>query len=365
MFLKELNIINFKNILSSTLKIETRINCFVGDNGTGKTNYLDAIYYLSLCKSLTGASDRQNINHNQEFFLLEGVYSDSTLGVNSYSCAFSKTTSKSIKKNDKAYSKISEHIGAIPVVTVTPRDNSLIDESGESRRRYIDTFISQFDNHYLSSLIKYNGLIAQRNTILKDRGAKAQMMEMIEIYDMQIEPLANAINTKRRDTINELKPVVAKYYSLISGGAEEVDIEYASQLNKRSITELLSENLERDMILGYTSVGVSRDDLKLSINDHPLKRFGSQGQQKSFLIAMKLAQYDLLATKKGFKPILLLDDLFDRLDKTRVKHLIDITTDEKFGQIFITDCDRDRIEQILSDKNDQYKIYNIANGEIR
>lgn len=364
MFLKELNIINFKNILSSSLKIGTRINCFVGDNGTGKTNFLDAIYYLSLCKSLTGASDRQNINHDQDFFLLEGVYSDTELGVNSYSCAFSKSSGKSIKKNDKAYSKISEHIGAVPVVTVTPRDNSLIDESGDSRRRYIDTFISQFDNLYLSSLIKYNGLIAQRNMILKDKGAKEQM-DMIEIYDMQIEPLAEEIYAKRKETISELKPIVAKYYSLISAAAEEVDIEYSSQLNKKSIIELLKENLERDMILGYTSIGVSRDDLKLSIDGHPLKRFGSQGQQKSFLIAMKLAQYDLLTTKKGFKPILLLDDLFDRLDKSRVKHLMDITTDEKFGQIFITDCDRERIEQVLKEKEGEYTIYNIVNGEIK
>lgn len=360
MHLSRVNIINFKNIKFADLTFCDKINCFVGNNGMGKTNFLDAIYYLSLCKSLTGISDKQIINHKEDFFVLEGDYY-TPHSHNNFTCSYSKTVGKTVKRNEKKYTKISEHIGAIPLVAISPSDSSLIDESGESRRRYLNTFISQLNSSYLNALIRYNAIIAQRNQLLKDF-TTPEKGEILDIFDLQLSDLAENIYAVRLDIINKLSPIVSHYYNLISNQAEEVTLQYSSQLDKTNMLDLLKQSLERDISSGYTSVGIGRDDIKMKINDYPIKRFGSQGQQKSFLIAMKLAQYDIISAATSSKPILLLDDIFDRLDSNRVSELISIVSDERFGQIFITDCDGGRIEEVLIKSTNEYKIFTINNG---
>lgn len=363
MYINELNICNFKNIESSFLSFKARVNCFVGHNGAGKTNYIDAIYYLSMCKSITGCSDKQNIRHGEDFFTVNGRYSHSEQGENTYNCVFRKTPTKQIQRNGKNYKKISEHIGAIPIVTITPRDNALIDESGEERRRYLDTFISQFDRNYLTALIRYNSIIAERNALLRSSGGGMQS-DMLEIYDMQLVPLAETIYTTRLEVIESLAPLVKHYYSTLADGSEEVDVTYYSQLSKTPMAELLQNALERDSTLGFTSVGVGRDDLRLTIDGYAIKRYGSQGQQKSLLIALKLAQYEILAKNKGIKPLMLLDDIFDRLDRGRVARLLEIVKSGTFGQIFITDCDSDRVGKALSGMDGDYEIFTTSKGSI-
>lgn len=361
MHLKKLNITDYKNISSSELEFGERINCFVGSNGAGKTNFLDAIYYLSLCKAINGTTDRQSIKHESPFFMVEGEYlSDDSHNI--FNCSYMPSTAKVIKRNGKNYTKISEHIGSLPLVSITPSDNSLIDESGDARRKYLNTFISQISSSYLASLIKYNSIIVQRNIILKQE-IEAEQLEIIEVYDMQLCVLAHEIYNKRCEIIAELSPIVSQYYSILSGNAEEVNLGYSSSLNKYTMEELLNNAFERDKLLGHTSVGVGRDDLKMTIGGYPIKRFGSQGQQKSFIIAMKLAQYDIMSKHKGFKPLLLLDDIFDRLDGSRVEALLALVSGDKFGQVFITDCDGERITRILCGNDDKYRVFNVKNGE--
>lgn len=360
MFLKNLSVIDYKNIRGSDLVFTERLNCFVGDNGAGKTNFLDAIYYLSLCKSITGATDGQSVRHNTNFFLIEGHYFTPE-SHNVFVCNFAPPT-KIIKRNGKNYTRISEHIGAIPLVSVTPSDNFLIHEAGEARRKYIDTFISQMNPAYLSSLIRYNSVIAQRNLLLKS-DVNEDQRDLMDIYDMQLSKLAHAIYDERKKMIEELSPIVSDYYCKLSGDNEKISIDYSSQLNSKSMEELLTQTFVRDCACGHTTAGVSRDDLRLKINNYPIKRFGSQGQQKSLVIAMKLAQYDMMTKAKGEKPILLLDDIFDRLDSSRVAALLEIVSDEKFGQIFITDCDSERIFRILRNQTQEYRIFEITNGE--
>ncbi len=364
MHLKELNIINFKGIPSAELLLNDRINCFVGDNGAGKTNILEAIHYLSLCKSFVGTSDRQNITHNEEFFMVEGRYIDSIRGANGYTCSFSKRTGKTVKRNDKVYSKISEHIGAIPIVTITPRDNMLIDEPAEARRKYLDSFISQFSSDYLNSLIKYNAIISNRNQLLREGGVSASTTEMIELYNFQLQPYCERVHQLRAEVIAELAPLVSGYYKEISGGSEQVEINYHSQLNDEDIISLFEHSLERDINMGYTTSGLNRDDIKLSINSHPIKRFGSQGQQKSLLIALKLAQYDILSSKCGYPPLLLLDDLFDRLDGSRINRLLEVVGSGDFGQIFITDCDKERLQRVLCSLEGIHSIFSVEQGVV-
>lgn len=360
MFLKDISIIDYKNIRSSDLQFVERINCFVGANGAGKTNFLDSVYYLSLCKSLTGTTDRQNLRHEAKFFIVEGHYY-TTETHDTYLCNYSPPT-KTIKRNGKNYTKISEHIGALPLVSVTPSDAMLVYESGEVRRKYLDTFISQISSDYLSSLIRYNSVITQRNILLKSEISQDKL-ELIEVYDMQLSVLAHTIYDARKKIVEQLSPIVTEYYNQLSGGKEVVELDYASMLERKPMEELLRQSFVRDCACGHTTAGVGRDDLRMKIDGYPLKRFGSQGQQKSFVIAMKLAQYDIMVKMKNSKPILLLDDIFDRLDSDRVRALLKVVSDDKFGQIFITDCDSDRIFRILENQSSEYRIFEIINGE--
>lgn len=356
MFLKELNIINFKNIPARQFSFSEKINCFVGNNGVGKTNLLDAIHYLSLCKSGWGLSDKMCIRHGEAFFRVEGEYlveERTERVIVSYN---GKT--KSVKRNTKEYAKISEHIGLLPFVMVSPYDTGIINEAGEERRRFLNSFISQIDPVHMGRLMRYNTLIAQRNKMLKE-GIVGETKEVLEIIDMQLAEVAAAIYARRTEIIDELSPLVERYYHILSEEREEVTLTYSSQLHKKPMEELLAESVERDRIMGYTTVGIHRDDIKMSIMDYPIRRYGSQGQQKSFLIALKLAQHDMLFAHTGRKPVLLLDDIFDKLDLERVAQLIGIVSGEHFGQIFISDCNKQRLQTILDKIDTTHKIFDI------
>lgn len=358
MYLKELNIINFKNVASSRFEFTEKINCFVGNNGVGKTNILDAVHYLSLCKSGWGLSDRMCIRHGEEFFLLEGDYYMEGGRHEKIVSSYRKNQQKSIKRNGKEYKKIVEHIGVLPFVMVSPYDTAIINESGEERRRFVNSLISQIDKTHLMELIRYNTLLAQRNKMLKD-GITFESADVLDILDMQLSELAASIYGKRLSVIKELAPLVSEYYGILSGDREEVTLEYRSMLSEKSMEELLEETAERDRILRYTTAGIHRDDIKMSIMDHPIRKYGSQGQQKSFLIALKLAQYDLLHGLAGFKPLLILDDIFDKLDLERVGRLIEIVSGENFGQIFISDCNKLRLQTILDRTSAAHTIFEI------
>lgn len=358
MFLKELNIINFKNIPTRQFSFSEKINCFVGNNGVGKTNILDSIHYLSLCKSGWGLSDKMCIRHGEAFFRVEGEYMIGENRTERVIVSYNGKT-KSVKRNTKEYAKISEHIGLLPFVMVSPYDTGIINEAGEERRRFLNSFISQIDPVHMGRLMRYNILLAQRNKMLKD-GVTGEAKEVLEIIDMQLSEVTASIHARRAEIIDELAPLVESYYHILSEEREEVMLKYSSQLLKKPMEELLVESEERDRIMGYTTVGIHRDDIKMSIMDYPIRRYGSQGQQKSFLIALKLAQHDMLLKHTGRKPILLLDDIFDKLDLDRVAQLIGIVSGEHFGQIFISDCNKQRLQTILDKIDTKHKIFDIA-----
>ena len=361
MYLKKLSLINFKNIREENLEFRPGINCFVGDNGAGKTNVIDAVYFLSMCKSSLAMTDGQNMRHGSDFFLLDGQYLTDEGRSESVVCAFARKGGSRRNRNGKEYEKLSDHIGLIPLVLVTPSDTALINESGEERRKYLNSFISQLDREYLSTLVRYNRLLAERNKLLK-RQQSPGFEELIEVFDAQLCPLAATLWQKRKELVSELAPVVARYYAALSGDRERVGLGYRSELNERPMDRILRETAQRDRINQFTSGGVHRDDMLMSIGDYPLRKYGSQGQQKSFLVALKLAQYDIVAARCGSRPILLLDDIFDKLDLQRVGELIRIVADKRFGQILITDCNQTRLEGILRESECAYKLFRVSGG---
>ncbi len=360
MLLKRLSLINFKNISQVQLDFEPGINAFVGDNGAGKTNILDAIYYLSMCKSMLSTTDGQSVRHGADFFVVDGTYLTSDSRTESVVCTFSKqrTHIKSLKRNGKVYERLADHVGLIPVVVVSPQDSSLISLSADERRRFLNGFLSQLDAMYLNSLMKYNALIMQRNKVLKSNPDEA----MLSIYDAQLIPHAEYIYSCRANAISRISVMVEDFYAELSGERECVSIEYRSELSKGNYLELMQASRQRDIVNEHTTSGVHRDDLVFSIGGYPLRKYGSQGQQKSFLIALKLAQYMLLETQRCEKPILLFDDLFDKIDAGRVEQLIRLVSGEEFGQIFITDCNRTRLRRILSEMNCRYSLFDIEEG---
>ncbi|MFI3292009.1 MAG: DNA replication and repair protein RecF [Rikenellaceae bacterium] len=361
MLLKRLSLINFKNIAQAELNFESGINAFVGDNGTGKTNILDAIYYLSMCKSMFSTTDGQSVRHGADFFVADGLYSTSEERTEAVVCTFSKqrTHIKSLKRNGKVYERLSDHVGLIPVVVVSPQDSALISLSADERRKFLNGFLSQLDSAYLSSLIKYNALIVQRNKVLKSGADEA----MLAIYDAQLTPHAEYIYQCRNNIIDKIGVMVEEFYAVLSSERESVSLEYRSELAKGNYTELMQASRQRDIINEHTTSGVHRDDVIFSIGEYPLRKYGSQGQQKTFLVALKLAQYMLLETCRDEKPILLLDDLFDKLDAGRVEQLIHLVSGDEFGQIFITDCNRTRLQRILNEMNCRYKLFEMEDGK--
>ncbi len=361
MVLQQLSILNFKNIAEATLSFSPNINCLVGDNGTGKTNLADAVYYLSMCKSSIGLTDGQSIRHGEEFFLLDGRY---LLGDHTHEqvvCSFKRGGNKLVKRNGKEYERVSEHIGLLPLVLASPADTALIQESGDERRRFLNAFLSQTDRDYLNALVRYNHLLQERNRLLKH---PAGFDEVIEVLDEQLIGAGEAIHRKRAEAVQALAPRVAEYYRILSSDREPVEIRYKSELSETPFADLLRTSAQRDRLCGFTNCGIHRDDLKMEIADYPIRKYGSQGQQKSLLLALKLAQFDNLHKARGVKPILLLDDVFDKLDLSRVEQLIGLVSSDRFGQIFITDSNKVRLEGILRSLTEQYKLFGVAAGSI-
>lgn len=364
MHLEKLSLINFKNYAEADLEFINGINCFVGDNGVGKTNLLDAIYYLSFSKSFLNPIDSQNVMFDADLFVIQGTFQLKKKKEKVY-CGVKKGQKKQFKRNKKEYKKLADHIGLFPVVVISPEDNNLIAEGSEVRRKFIDSIISQLDKVYLTNLINYNKVLNQRNALLKIFAERGNFdKEALQVWDVQLIELGVEIHSKRKEFIEEFTPEFQKSYDFISGGLEKIELEYDSQLNNGAFDELLDRARQRDAKLRYSSVGIHKDDLLFKIKGHPVKKFGSQGQQKSFVIGLKLAQYNFIKIHKKFTPILLLDDIFDKLDSKRVEKLMQKVSDQSHGQIFITHTHQDRIKNVLDNIVAEYKLFVIKDGVI-
>ncbi len=359
MYLDKLSLLNFKNFESKSFDFQEKINCFVGDNGIGKTNVLDAIYYLSFGKSYFNPIASQNIKHNQEFFMIEGSYRIDDRK-ESIVCSLKRGQKKIIKRNDKVYERFSDHIGYLPLVIISPADRDLIIEGSDRRRKFIDSVISQSDKRYLKALINYNRIVQQRNTLLKYFAANRTFDALnLKVYDEQMEQFGTQIHQKRKGFLADFTPIFEQRYKTISGGKEHVSLRYKTQLDDDSLTNLLAQSVEKDRVLQYTSVGIHKDDLMFEIDGFSVKKFGSQGQQKSFLIALKLAQFDFIKKQANVKPILLLDDIFDKLDAHRVTQIISLVNNDDFGQLFISDTHADRTEEVVKKTKQSYQIFKL------
>ncbi|MBE6329544.1 MAG: DNA replication/repair protein RecF [Bacteroidales bacterium] len=361
MQLNRLRIINYKNIREADLEFSEGINCLLGCNGAGKTNVLDAIYYLSFCKSHSNPIDTQNITHDEEFFMLEGNYKTADEEINIY-CGVKKRHKKQFKRDKKDYEKLSEHIGLIPLVMISPSDEELIHGGSEERRKFIDGFISQYNKKYLQTLLSYKKILEQRNSMLKELQNDGLLFDVIE---EQMSVHGAYIHQERKKFIEQFLPIFQNFHQTISSGKEVVQLEYKSQLdNGEELSTLLKATRERDFILGYTSKGIHKDDLEMTLDSMPIKRTGSQGQNKTFLIALKLSQFNLLEKISGKRPILLFDDMFDKLDKERAEKIISIMGGNHLGQIFISDTDRVSLPAILDESSYKYKLFTVESGEI-
>ena len=359
MFLKRISLLNYKNFSEATFELDAKINCFVGKNGIGKTNILDAIYHLANGKSYFNPLAVQNIKHNEEFFVVDGEF-EKNERIEQILCSLKKGQKKILKRNGKVYEKFSNHIGFIPLVIISPADNDLIIEGSETRRKFIDNVISQLDSSYLQQLIQYQKIISQRNALLKYFALNHVFeTDTLYIYNEQLNSLGQAIFEKRQKFLVDFIPIFNKYHREITNSAETVQLVYQSDLFEKDTLTLLEENINKDRALHFTTVGVHKDDLSFEIDNHPIKKFGSQGQQKSFLIALKLAQFDFVKKQSGEKPILLFDDIFDKLDEFRVSKIIEMVNNEEFGQLFISDTHSERTENIVKTTHQSYKIFNL------
>lgn len=359
MYLKKLSLFNFKNFSEVSFDFEHKINCFVGKNGVGKTNVLDAIYHLSFGKSYFNTLAVQNIKHNEDFFVVDGTFEKQDR-TETILCSLKKGQKKILKRNGKIYEKFSDHLGFIPLVIISPTDVDLIREGSETRRKFIDSVISQLDNQYLHELILYQKVLSQRNALLKYFAVNRVFeTETLAIYNEQLSDFGRNIFKKRKQFLNDFIPIFNSFYQNISNSSETVQLEYESQLENQDLLSLLEENINKDRALQYTSVGIHKDDLLFNIENYPIKKFGSQGQQKSFLIALKLAQFEFVKKQSGEKPILLFDDIFDKLDETRVEKIVAMVNNDDFGQLFISDTHSDRTENIVKSTHQSYKIFNL------
>lgn len=359
MYLSKLSLFNYKNIAEQTFEFDSKINCFVGKNGVGKTNILDAVYHLANGKSYFNPIAAQNIKHNEDFFVIDGVF-EKQQRQEQIICSLKKGQKKILKRNGKIYEKFSEHVGFIPLVIISPTDNDLILEGSETRRKFIDTVISQLDSEYLAQLISYQKIISQRNALLKYFALNHVFeADTLSIYNEQLDGLGAKIYEKRKQFVSDFLPFFKKHHSQITQDAEDVTLTYESHLHNQNLKTLLEENINKDRALQYTSVGIHKDDLEFKIDDFPIKKFGSQGQQKSFLIALKLAQFEFVKKKSGEKPILLFDDIFDKLDEFRVSKIVEMVNNDSFGQLFISDTHTQRTEEIVKQTHQSYKIFNL------
>lgn len=342
--LEKIVISDFRNIQLQELEFSPNVNCISGNNGEGKTNLLDAIHYLSMTKSAFATSDRFCFRHGTEEFSIAGTYRMENSLTSRFALRMTTKGEKKVRRDDKPYGKVSEHIGVLPIVMVSPSDISMVSESGEERRRFVNAVLSQMDREYMSALQQYNRLLMQRNRILKEQSHDRSLLEVI---DMRMSALAEPVYKARKEFVDRLRPIVQEYYKSLSGGSEEIDIEYDTELSKAGLDQILAASYEKDRILKYTTAGVQRDDFIFTMNGHPIRRCGSQGQQKSFLVSLKFAQYEIMKQNYGFAPILLLDDVFDKLDMGRISNLLQMVASNDFGQIFITDSNKVRMSGIV------------------
>jgi DNA replication and repair protein RecF len=364
-FLRKLNLFHFKNIEEARLEFQSDVLCFLGKNGSGKTNLLDAIYYLSFTKSAINPSDAQNIQQGQSQFINKGEF-DMDGRTREVTCSFQLGQKKMIREDGQDYTKFSEHVGKYPVVLIAPQDIELIWDGSEMRRKFFDTLISQLDKIYLESLITYGNHLKQRNSLLRTFSETGKIdHDLLASYDQKIIPAGNYINAKRDEFVAGFRPFLTRHYQFLSESNEEVDIQYRSDLEKASFESLLQANLQRDILLQRTSTGIHRDDFDFLMNGNELKKFGSQGQQKSFLIALKLAEFQCIAEAKQFKPILLLDDIFDKLDDHRIGQLMRLVAQGTFGQLFLTDARAGRSQEILNEASVQAQVFKVENGTFR
>ncbi len=360
MYLKSLSLVNFKNFAQFDLSFSEKLNCFVGLNGAGKTNLLDAIYYLSFTKSYFNIPDNRSIRFEENFFVLQAEYLRFDRQEKIY-CAFKKNQKKQFKRNTKEYKKLSEHIGYLPLVIVSPNDAALITGGSEERRRFIDQVISQYNNQYLDNLIRYNKALIQRNALLKDFYTNNYFdSTSLEIWTDQLINLGKAIHEERKIFIKEFLPIFYAIHIEIAKDAEIVNLNYSSVLLEIQSENMFLQSLEKDRFMQYTTSGIHRDDLELIMENNPIKKYGSQGQQKTFLLALKFAQFMFLKKICGFAPLLLLDDIFDKLDSNRVTHILKLITEKDFGQMFITDTSTTRLKNILENISVDYKIFNVS-----
>ena len=360
MIVNKISFLNYKNILQAEVVCSSKMNCFFGNNGMGKTNLLDAIYYLSFCKSHINTPEGQLIYHHADLCLLQGEY-DYNGRKESIYCLIRRGQRKIFKRNQKAYEKLSEHIGLLPLVMVSPADSELIRGGSEERRRFMDVIISQYDKSYLQALIKYNKILLQRNQLLRTHSLDITLYEVLE---SQMGVLGKLIFDRRNRLIQSLVPYFNVYYQQICQSAETVNLNYISQLFEGQFEERLAANREREALVGYSLTGIHRDDLEMTLNGHLIRHTGSQGQNKTCLIALKLAQYAFLAANGETKPILLLDDIFDKLDAERVEQIVQLVSGEQFGQIFITDTNRNYLDRLLSTINQDYALFKVEKGEV-
>lgn len=364
MILERLSIINYKNIREATLGFSPNINCFIGQNGAGKTNVLDAIYFLSFCHSAQSVQDSLVIRHDEDFFMLEGEYVETENSTLSIHCGMKRGTKKHFKRNKKEYQRLSEHIGLIPLVLVSPADYLLIEGSSEERRRLMDIVIAQLDHSYMDDLNRYNKALQQRNTLLKMEDREPDP-EVMSLWEEQMAQAGERIYHKRDAFINKLVPLFQQFYQTISEGHEQVSLSYVSHCQRGPLLEVIQRDRMKDRAVGYSLHGIHRDDMEMLLDGHPMRREGSQGQLKTFVIALKLAQFEFLKyTDSQTTPLLLLDDIFDKLDAHRVEKIIQLVAGDSFGQIFITDTNRDHIDQILSKDTFDYKLFNVEEGQI-
>lgn len=362
MILKRISILNYKNLAQVDLSFSSKLNCFIGLNGMGKTNVLDALYYLSFCKSRTNPVDSQNIRHGTDFFVLQGDYENESNTSEVIYCGLKAHTKKVFKRNKKEYSRLSDHIGFLPLVMISPSDSELISGGSAERRRFMDVTISQFDKEYLVALIHYNQALAQRNALLRKEVSVDE--ELFAILERQMAENGMVVFKKREDYINDFNLIFQQYYSVISQNREVVELNYKShaQGNEMVFFERIQQSRERDKIMGFSLCGIHKDELDMRLGGFSIKREGSQGQNKTYLIAMKLAQFDFLKRIGLTTPLLLLDDIFDKLDISRVEQIVKLVSDDDFGQIFITDTDRNRLVRILPQLGSNYKMFIVSEG---
>lgn len=360
--LKKIVVQNFRNIAFQELSFSPNINCISGNNGEGKTNLMDAVWYLSMTKSAFASSDRFNFRHGTDTFAVSGTYSMNMGPDVRFSVQVDGKGEKKVRRDDKAYSKISEHIGVLPIVMVSPSDTSLVSESGDDRRRFVNSVLSQMDREYLAAMQQYNRFLFQRNKVLKDGTFDESLLD---VFDERMNEYAGVIHGKRDAFVKDLLPLVAEHYATLSGGRETVSIDYRSDLRKGSLVELLKASREKDRLFKYTTAGIQRDDFLFEMNGFPIRRCGSQGQQKSFLVSLKFAQYELMKRRYGFPPMLLLDDVFDKLDMSRISNLLGMVAGSDFGQIFITDSNKVRMSGIVDGLTADRAYFEAVGGEFR